>query len=93
MRRDSTRSESLPPSSPCWRKVGSRMKSGRKPNLVLENRIRLNAGRFSSYELAWLLGMTFEAVESKAARMKVSLRVKKPVVSESPVVQVEEEVA
>jgi hypothetical protein len=37
--------------------------------------------------------MTFEAVESKAARMKVSLRVKKPVVSESPVVQIEEDVA
>lgn len=53
------------------------MKSGRKPNLVLENRIRLNAGRFSSYELAWLLGMHFEAVESKAKRMKVSLRVRK----------------
>ena len=67
--------------------------SGRKPDLILENRIRLNAGRFSSYELAWLLGMTFEAVESKAARMKVSLRVKKPVVSESPVVQIEEDVA
>ena len=69
------------------------MKSGRKPNLVLENRIRLNAGRYSSYELALLLGMNFEAVESKAKRMKVSLRVKKPVVSESPVVQIEEDVA
>ena len=69
------------------------MKSGRKPNLVLENRIRLNAGRYSSYELAFLLGMNFAAVESKAKRMKVSLRVKKPVVSESPVVQIEEDVA
>ncbi len=53
------------------------MNAGRKRNLVLENRIRLNAGRFSSYELAWVLGMHFEAVESKAKRMRVSLRVKK----------------
>ena len=53
------------------------MNAGRKRNIVLENRIRLNAGRFSVYELAWLLGMNFEAIKSKATRMGVSLRVRK----------------
>ena len=53
------------------------MNAGHKRNIVLENRIRLNAGRFSVYDLAWLLGMNFEAVKSKATRMGVSLKVRK----------------
>ena len=68
------------------------MRPGRKPMLILENRIRLNAGRYSVYELAWLLNMNYRAIESKAARMGVSLRVKKPVVSET-VSQAKEKVA
>jgi hypothetical protein len=69
------------------------MRNSRKRDLILENRIRLNAGRYSVYELAWLLGMHFAAVESKAKRMGVSLRVRKPVVSESPVVKGMEDAA
>lgn len=53
------------------------MKSGRKPDLVLENRIRLNAGRISVFDLAWLMGIKYRAIESKARRMKISLRVRK----------------
>ena len=48
---------------------------GRKANLLLENRIRLNAGKVPAYELAWLMGMGYTALKCKAARMGVSLRV------------------
>ena len=53
------------------------MKRGRKPDLILENRIRLNAGRISVFDLAWLIGIKYRAIESKARRMKISLRVRK----------------
>lgn len=53
------------------------MKRGRKRDLVLENRIRLNAGRISVFDLAWLMGIKYRAIESKASKMKISLRVRK----------------
>lgn len=52
-------------------------KPGPKPNPVLENRIRLNAGKVATIELALLLNMGHTALVSKAARMGVSLRVRK----------------
>jgi hypothetical protein len=52
-------------------------KPGPKPNPVLENRIRLNAGKIPACELAWLMGMNYDTLKSRAAWMKVSLRVKK----------------
>lgn len=52
-------------------------KSGRKVDLILENRIRLNAGKFSVHELVWLFGVSYSSIQSKAHRMGVSLRVKK----------------
>lgn len=52
-------------------------KSGRKQNLLVHNRIRLNAGKIKAKELAGLLGMELAALYSQAVRMKVSLRVRK----------------
>jgi hypothetical protein len=58
-------------------KVDKGVKSGRKPNLVLANRIRLNVGKYPACELAWLFGISEEALSSQARRMGVSLKVRK----------------
>lgn len=49
----------------------------RKTDEMLRNRIRLNAGRYSVKELAWVLGVTIASVEKMAERMKLSLKVVK----------------
>jgi hypothetical protein len=51
------------------------MKPGRKPDPVMANRIRLNVGKVPACELAWLLGITYDAFCGLCSRMKISYRV------------------
>lgn len=52
-------------------------KPGPKPDPIMENRIRINAGKISARELAQLLGMNYETLRSRARWMGVSLCVGK----------------
>ncbi len=53
------------------------MNAKRELSMVLNNRVRLNAGRIPGKELAFLMGVTYKSIECRARKMKISLKVKK----------------